>query len=191
MVAAGSTLVLVRWQLRNGQAAELSAPKDQGAVEKAALLQVPQQGGDGLVRAAASGPQVRRKRCVVVPDLAVDVELDEADSALDKPPGDQASPAVRIGRLLANSVHLLSCQGLLRKVHGIACRQLHARRQLVAGNSRVEVGLAGPLELVDPVQPSQEVPLELGDLRRPLRLGLQVEKRRAGGAKSCSLKHRG
>ena len=79
----------------------------------------------------------------------VDVELHEPHAALDQPAGDQAAPAVRVGRLAADAVHLQRRRALVREVERIGRRELHAGGQLVAGDAGVEVRLAGPPALVD------------------------------------------
>ena len=116
-------------------------------VEQAALLQIAQQGGDRLVGALAGGLQVDRQAVVVVPDLAVDVELHEADAALDQPAGHQAAAAVGVGRLAADAVHLQRGRRLPATGRGRRWPQLHAGGQLVAGDAGVELRLARPLRV--------------------------------------------
>ena len=112
MVAPGLALVLVRRQLSDRQSAKLSAPDDQRTVEQPALLQIAQQGGDGLVGSITGGLEVGGQRGMIVPDLGVDVELHETHAALHQPSSDQAATAVRIGRFTAHAVHASRVAGL-------------------------------------------------------------------------------
>ena len=57
---------------------------------------------------------------------------------------------------------------LLRDVERVGGRELHPRGQFVAGDPGVEVGLAGPVALVDLVEPAEQVAL---GRRRPRRAG--------------------
>ena len=73
-------------------AAEFAAPDDEGVVEQAALFEVEDQGGAGLVDVLADFVEVVVE---VLAGAAVGVpvgvvELDEADAALDEAPGEQA-----------------------------------------------------------------------------------------------------
>src|SRR5262249_48915234 len=78
VVAAGFLLVLVGGQLGDWQPAEFAAPDDQCAVKEAALLQVLQKRGNRLIGALARGLQAGSERRMVVPNLAVDIELHRA-----------------------------------------------------------------------------------------------------------------
>ena len=73
-------VVVAAVALGHGGAPELAAPDDERVVEHAALLQVLNQGGGGLVHLARLHHDVALDAAVVVP-VAV-VELDEAHAAL-------------------------------------------------------------------------------------------------------------
>src|SRR5258708_3845861 len=80
-------------------AAELSAPDDEGFVEQTALLQVGQQGRNWLVDLGAMDLQVLLDAVVGVPVLllmaAALINLDEPNTSLDQPAGDEALAAKR------------------------------------------------------------------------------------------------
>ena len=83
--------------LRVRRAAELAAPDDERVVEHAALLEVDDQRGGGLIGFARTGWRMPSGRvAVVVPALVV--ELDEAHAALGQPAGEQAVGGERAGR---------------------------------------------------------------------------------------------
>src|SRR5262245_64479674 len=96
MVATRLALVLVRGELRDWQPAELAAPDDECRIQQPALLQVAEQSGHGTVRPVARGLQLAPEIGVRVPDLSVDVELDEAHAALNEATGDQAAAAIGV-----------------------------------------------------------------------------------------------
>ncbi len=63
-------------------AAELAAPDDEGVIEHAALLEIADEGGAGLVNVLALGGHAAVYVGVVIPVVVVD--LDEAHAALGK-----------------------------------------------------------------------------------------------------------
>jgi len=118
-----------------------------------------------------------RKIGVVIPAVAVDVELHKPDAALYQPASDQATPAVRLSGLLADAVQLEGGLGFIRQIECVAGGELHPGRQLVAGNSGVKVGLAGTRHLVHAVESREQVALHVHDFGGSLNIGLQVEHR--------------
>ena len=85
-----------------GRAAELAAPDDQGRLEQSGTLQVGDQPGDRPVDRADQVAVGALDVVVRVPGAGI--ELDEADSALDQPAGEQALAAECVGRLGADAV---------------------------------------------------------------------------------------
>ena len=71
-----------------GRAAELAAPDHERVVEQAALLQIGDQRGAGLVDVVALQREIRRQVVVLIP--AAMVELDETHAALGQPAREQA-----------------------------------------------------------------------------------------------------
>src|SRR5262249_19664906 len=128
-------------QLRNGQPAELAAPDHECVLEHFPLFQIRKQSGDWLISAQTARPDAALQIRVVVPEVAVDVDLDVPYAALRQTPGHQAPAAVRIGGVVADAIHLTNGLGLFGYIKRIARLQLHASRQFVAGNARVELAL--------------------------------------------------
>src|SRR5205823_9143128 len=92
--------------LRNRHTSELATPNYQCAVEHAPLAEVLKQTSDRLIGALGCTPHLLFKMGMIIPDLAVDVELNKPHPTLDQTPGHQAASSVRIGRLFADAVHL-------------------------------------------------------------------------------------
>src|SRR5580658_1994161 len=73
-----------------GGAAEFDAPENEGIVEQAALFEVAEQGGDGLVDIVGESFGGGVVLAVGVPGLAVAVvDLDEAHAALAEPASEE------------------------------------------------------------------------------------------------------
>ena len=84
--------------LPHGSTAKLSSPDHQGLVEHAAFLEVKDQGSAGLVGRPADFFKVVVES-FARPPMAVPigmVELDETDSTLHQPPGEEAIGSVRL-----------------------------------------------------------------------------------------------
>jgi hypothetical protein len=62
----------------------------------------------------------------------------EANPALDQTPGHQTAFTVGFRDGVVETVKLLGSRVLIRQIENVARRQLHARRQFVAGDSAVE-----------------------------------------------------
>ena len=131
---------------------------DQRVVEHPALLEVLEERGDRPVALAGELAVAGLEVVVVVPGLAVAVpELDEADPALEQPPGRQELPGVDAG-----AVHLADRLRLLGDVERVGGLGLHPVRQLERLDARLELGLAAAAVEVPPVELGQQV--ELGAL---------------------------
>ena len=117
---------------------------------------------------------------VMIPDLEFEKELNEADSALDQPPGDQAAFSVGVGGSLADPVHLPGLFVLAVDIERVGCLQLHPGCEFIARDPGSQLWLCRPAPLVNLVEPGDQVALLEGDARRLLELGFQVEDRRAG-----------
>src|SRR6516165_3403454 len=85
--------------------AELSAPQDQRIVQEAALLEVLDQGGRGLIDVLALAADLPGQVAVLVP--AAVHELNEADAALDHAAGQEAVAGIAaVVALAVQTVHL-------------------------------------------------------------------------------------
>ena len=140
VVAADVLLVL-----DDRQAAHLAAPVDDGRVEQPALLEVADQGRRGPIDLAAHRGQLLDDPAVVVPVLVAGADLDEPHAALDQPAGDQAAGAELAGRRVVEAVERQGRGRLAREVERFLRGRLHPRGQLVAGDPRRQVVLAGVL----------------------------------------------
>src|SRR5689334_8832520 len=112
---------------------------------------------------------------MVVPNLAIDVQLHETDATLYQPACDQTASAVGVRRLPANAVGLLNGDALLAQIKGLGRGQLHAGSQFVAGNAGIEVGLPWARLLVDLIEPAEQVALHLHNVRWPFDVALEVQ----------------
>src|SRR5438128_12669474 len=94
--------------LRHGQAAEFTAPDHQRGIEQAALYEVLEQRGDGLVGVAAHLFVIEDQLLLGIPlrddGAAAGIELDEAHAALYQAPGLQTARAEVGGMLLVQAV---------------------------------------------------------------------------------------
>src|SRR5687768_1517262 len=96
--------------LDHGSSPKFTTPDNQRIFEQTALLQILDQGGARLVRIFAVLLQVAHQGTVLVPGLMEN--LDEPDSALDEPAGQET--AIGVGRLARlRAIHLESLLGLL------------------------------------------------------------------------------
>ena len=68
---------------------------------------------------------------MVVPNLAVDIKLNETDSALYQAPGHDAAARVRVSRLLPDTIHLQRLFAFLIDVECVSDAHLKVRGQLV------------------------------------------------------------
>ncbi len=173
--------------LEDGQAAHLAAPVDDGAVEQAALLEVNEQGGAGLVGGGAVLGQGGDEGAVLVPGLAGIEHLDVTHAALDEAAGDDAAGGVVLGDGVVRAVELEDVGGLAGDVEGLLGGGLHVGGELVAGDAGLEVQLAGAGGEVLLVEGPEQVELPL--LRGAGECGgrIEIEDARLGGADEGAL----
>ena len=96
------------------------------------------------------------------------VELHEPHAALDQSAGQQAEPAEALGRRVVQAVEELRLVGLAGQVDGLGGLGLHAKRQLVALDPGVELGLVEPGVEMAAIELAQEVELAALALRADL-----------------------
>lgn len=100
--------------LSHGRTAELSTPDHKGVVEEAALPEVPDKSGDGLVDLPALAGQIAEDVSVVVPTLIE--KLYESYSPLHQSTGEKA--VVGEGGLArSGSIHLMDTLWLAGNIH--------------------------------------------------------------------------
>lgn len=149
--------------LGEGGAAEFSAPPDEGVLEEAALFEILQKGGDGLV-GGAGVVLVLRHVGVLVP-ARVDgfvgvVDLDEADAAFGEAAGHETLAAVVVGHFFADAIHLFGGFGFAGEVEDVGRIHLHAEGEVEGVDGGVEVLVLLGLRLL-PVELLEEVELLL------------------------------
>ena len=114
---------------------------------------------------------------MVVPDLPIDVKLDEANPALDKTPGHQATSSVRVCWLFPNAVHLQCGWTFLGQIQGAAGLELQLGCQLITRDTGIQLKLVGATSLVYLIQFGDEVAFGRDRLRRPGCIRIQIQDR--------------
>ncbi len=131
--------------LRPGTAAKLTGEDDEGALQKAALLEVFKQAGDGLVDGAAKG-LVGLHVAVGIPTAVAAAgvtDLHEADAVFDETAGHEELAAEVVCRFVADAVEILDVLGFLREVDDAGGAELHAGGELVGFDAGSDVGVEG------------------------------------------------
>ena len=138
VIPTGALAVLSRWL-----ATELTAPDDQGLIEHPALLEILDQSRDGLVGIAGMNAVVAFEAAVGIPVIIVmrptGVDLDKANAALDKPPGQQALPTEVISSRPIDALEITGRIGLLVEINRLGRVLLHVEGKLIARNPRGQV----------------------------------------------------
>src|SRR5437870_7842814 len=135
---------------------------------------------------------------MIVPDLAVEADLNIPDSAFNQSARHDAAPRVIIrarvpvldalqAGFLSYTVHLERFLALLRNVQGSACLDLHAGSQLIACYTRVDLWLPGVVELVSMLQSVHQPAPQLNQLWRIVNFRSEIQDRIAGRSKPGSL----
>src|SRR5690606_16703762 len=108
MVAADVLFVL-----DDREASHFAPPVDDGGLQQAALLQIFDQGGGGLVDFSAGVGEGSHDAAMMIPELVLGEDLHEPNAAFDQPPGDEAATAVFSRGGIVQAVHALGGFGLL------------------------------------------------------------------------------
>ena len=126
-------------------AAELTPPNDERLVEQPALIEILQQCGDRLVGVAGVVVVIFFQVTVGVPVgvvvVSAGVNLDEAHTALDEPPGEQALAAEVVGAVVAKAVQFPDVFRFAVEVSRLGRAHLHLVGQLVAGDAGRQRGV--------------------------------------------------
>lgn len=131
--------------LRVDGAAEFAAPDDEGVIEQAALLEVFDQSGGGLVGVTALAFDGVGQAAVMVP--AHVKELDAAHIALGESAGEQAVRSVGAGLRHIRPIHVQDVLRLVFGVHEVGHAHLHAESHLVLRDAGGRFGVAKSLEV--------------------------------------------
>ena len=123
-----------------GCASEFAAPDDERAVQEAALFEVGDKCGDGLVHATHEVAVGALDVVMAVPRPVV--ELYESHAFFDELAGQQAFAAEGIGGVIADTVELLGLRVFFGEVERFGHLHLHAKRELVVVHARGEFVVA-------------------------------------------------
>ena len=130
-------------------AAHLGSPHDEGLVEQTTLLEVGQQPGDGTVDLGRVSDHAALHVAVVVPThvgyLHAVNEQCVTHTALDHAPCQQALAAESGGGAVVQPVKIADVFWLAADVHQPRCLGLHAKRQFVGADARLEFAVAAAL----------------------------------------------
>ena len=143
MVAA--IIVLGQFALRITGAPKFAAPNHEGVVKHAALFEVFDECGAGLVGFAGLDLDAGGQIVVLVPALMI--KLDEADAAFGQAAGEEAVGGVGAGLAAVGTVKLEYAVGFLREIGHRGHGALHAISHFVLGDSGFDFGIEFFLEL--------------------------------------------
>ncbi len=133
--------------LREGHAAELGGPDEEGVLQQSAGLEVLQQGGGGLIHLVGDEGEFLGNVAVVVPVLGAAAvsapHLHEAHPALDHAAGHQATPREVAAVVLIDSVEFAGGLALAVDVQQSRGGQLEPGGQLVAFDAGLQPAIAG------------------------------------------------
>ena len=148
--------------LRIDRPPELAPPDHQCRIEQAALFQVVQQGGTGLVDIPALQRQVGGEIPVLVP--APVQNLHRPHAPLHQPAGQQGTRRKTSGGLHIRPIRVERGRRFAPQVDQLGNAGLHAKRHLVLGNAGLNLGIVqlGELPLVERLQGVQHRP-SIGD----------------------------
>ena len=168
----GAVVMVPTVTLGRRGAAELGAKDDECVIEKAALPQIGEQAGDGLVRGGAAGGQEVFDVVVMIPSAGSD--LDVANTGLGELACEEALAAKAVRGRLADAVELAGLGGFLAHIEQRGHCRLHAEGHLVGCDDALELRV----HLIDPetalVDLSQQVEL------RPLLRGAEMRGNKVG-----------
>ena len=143
-------------------------------------LQIGDQGGRGLVGLSAAGGEIGLDALVVVPDLSVHKQLNEAYAAFHEPAGDEAAGSVFAGDGIVESVKPPGCLGFPGEVERLLGGRLHARREFITGDDALRSASRDD-DLNVPIQAGQQRQVLFLRSAFQSRGWVQVEDPRFGG----------
>ena len=144
----------------HGGAAEFSAPDDEGFIKEAALFEVGDEGGTGLVSGLAEAFVVADNVAMGIPAFVE--KIDETDAALDHAAGEKAG-AGEGGFVRIAAVEVEGGLGFLAQVHEFRGGGLEAEGEFVVGEAGGDFGIArgGEAAAVKAADEVDGVPLEV------------------------------
>ena len=167
-----------------GCTAEFTAPNDERFVEEAALFEVFDEGGAGLIDIHRQAREVFVERAMVVPVAMV--ELDETHTAFGEAAGDETVAGEGAGLVHSGAVALESGGGFAGEVHEFRHTALHAVGHLELADPRLDLGVAAYRELLA-VEVGDAVEHEAAAFAGEAGWIVEVEDRFAAGAELHAL----
>ncbi len=149
-----TVVVALQIALAVDRAAELTGKHDDRVVQQTALFQVAQQRRGRLVDVEALAPQLLRQNRVVIPAPVKD--LDEAHTAFDHPPGEQAVAGKGSVLVDFRSVQVHDVLRFSGDVRQFGNGRLHAEGHFLLGDGGLNLGIADLGEVLS-VQLAQRV----------------------------------
>src|SRR6185369_902751 len=125
--------------LNDGKPAHLAAPVDERRLQKAAALQILDEGGGGLIDFFARFGKRTQDAAVMVPELVLREDLHEPHAAFDETADDEAAAAVLGGFGVVHAVQFFRRFSFVREVESFFCRELHPRGEFITGDAGFEV----------------------------------------------------
>ena len=137
-----------------GGAAEFPTPDDEGVVEHAALFEVAEQRGDGLINFRGEFAVIHLNVVMVIPWLAGPMpELYVAHAPFEEAPGDQGLPAMHPAAVEVADVLRLACG-----IEGVGGLRLHAEGEFEGLKTGVQSGI-GAFAAVRLIEGAQQIEL--------------------------------
>src|SRR2546426_34507 len=127
--------------LHHWSTAKLSHTDDERTLEKASLLQIPEQAGDGQVRLGGIFAMETIVFSVAVPITVIEVH--KTHSTFDHPPGQHTNATKLCSGFSVHSVHLPNMFGFPAQVNQLRTCRLHPKRQLVIADAGRQAGVIG------------------------------------------------
>ena len=132
-------MVVAAGALAHRGAAEFAAPEDQRVIEEAALLEVVDQGGRGLVDVFGAHLHAVVEVAVQVPGAVV--ELDHAHAAFGESAGHQAVRGEGAVADFLDAVGFDGLGGFALEVEQLGHARLHLEGHLILGDARGDLGV--------------------------------------------------
>ena len=126
-------------------ATKFAAPDDKGVLQHAALFQILNETGRGLVGFLALFGNAAFETAVLVPTLVI--ELDEFHPALGHASGHEAIVSKAAGFFDIGAVELFHGLGLAAEVGGFGDGGLHPVGHFILGDAGIDLGIAGGIAL--------------------------------------------
>ncbi len=184
VVVAAPAFAVLHVALEERRAAEFTTPDDKGLIEHAALFEVSDETGTGLVGVPALGVKLSGERTVLVPARVH--ELDELSSPFGKATGEEGVTGEGARFVDAGSVEVEDFLWFVRDIGKFRYAGLHAIGHFVLRNTGCDFGVAVilMLHLIEAADVVEEFTPH--GFTHPVGIG-EVEHRIGGGAKLYAL----